>query len=223
MNKLKYNGQAQQDKFVCNVLKNKTQGFFLEIGSFHPIEINNTYLLESEFQWTGLMFEYMKENFEKLYKIHRPNSNYIFGDATKHNYSNIFSDYNVRKNIDYLQLDIHPPQKTLEVLKRLNTQVMDSHKFAVITFEHDYKGDDEVFYVREESREIFKNRGYHLVLGDITTKHPKYVYEDWYVHPELVDMNYIKKLQSINKSMYGNGFGKVDKTLKWEDIKYIDR
>ena len=41
-----YLGQAQQDKFVLNVLNEKKNGYFLEIGSNHPININNTYLLE---------------------------------------------------------------------------------------------------------------------------------------------------------------------------------
>ena len=40
-----YLGQAEQDKFVLNVLNNKKNGYFLEIGSNHPININNSYLL----------------------------------------------------------------------------------------------------------------------------------------------------------------------------------
>ena len=38
-----YFSQACQDKFILNVLKEKKNGFFLEIGSNHPININNTY------------------------------------------------------------------------------------------------------------------------------------------------------------------------------------
>ena len=37
-----FNGQAEQDKFVVSILKNKTDGFFLELGSNCPININNT-------------------------------------------------------------------------------------------------------------------------------------------------------------------------------------
>ena len=39
-----FNGQAEQDKFVLNMLKNKKNGFFLEIGSHDPVQINNTYI-----------------------------------------------------------------------------------------------------------------------------------------------------------------------------------
>lgn len=41
-----YNGQALQDEFVLTVLNNKKNGYFLEIGSYDPIIINNTYILE---------------------------------------------------------------------------------------------------------------------------------------------------------------------------------
>ena len=39
-----FNGQALQDKFVLNVLKNKKNGTFLDMGAHEPIHINNTYI-----------------------------------------------------------------------------------------------------------------------------------------------------------------------------------
>tara|TARA_R110000824_G_scaffold116284_2_gene267644 strand:+ start:755 stop:1456 length:702 start_codon:yes stop_codon:yes gene_type:complete len=222
MKKLDYNGQAEQDKFVCNVLNNKINGFFVEVGSNHPIKINNTYVLENTLKWTGLMFEYERAKFEKLYKEHRSNSSYIFGDAQSHDYQELFSKYNVPNEIDYLQLDIDPPEKTLNVLKVLNEQVMTSYKFAVITFEHDYSHCRNM-NPRNESRKILKDRGYYLVFEDIANQEPKWVYEDWYVHPDLVDMDYIKKLQSNNEANYGPFFADIPKTLNWENIEYYDK
>lgn len=215
---MKFNGQARQDRFICNVLKNKTNGFFVEVGSSHPIHINNTYVLESSLNWKGLMFEYQQSRFEALYKQHRPNSNYVFGDAQLHNYQEIFDTHKVPQNIDYLQLDIDPPHKTLNVLKALDEQVMDEHKFSVVTFEHDYRGTDIV--PRNESRKILEARGYCLVFGDITNRKPNRVYEDWYVHPDLVDMEHVKALQHKNHSQYAQGFGEVASTLNWQDIIY---
>ena len=52
---------------MLDVLKNKTNGTFVEIGSNHPIAGNNTYLMESKFNWKGLMIEYDR-SFEQLYK-----------------------------------------------------------------------------------------------------------------------------------------------------------
>ena len=63
-----YNGQAHQDKFILNILNHKKNGFFLEIGSYHPKFINNTYLLEKEYNWKGIMVEYDKK-WLPIYKI----------------------------------------------------------------------------------------------------------------------------------------------------------
>ena len=77
--------QSAQDLFVSSVTNKKQNGYFLEIGSNHPIIHNNSYLLEKEYQWKGLMVEY-DGSFEELYKIHRPNSIYTINDARKVNY-----------------------------------------------------------------------------------------------------------------------------------------
>ena len=52
-----------------------------------------------------------------------------------------------------------------------------------------------------------KERGYYLVFEDILdapidNDHGNRPYEDWWVHPELVNMNYVKKLQEKNKHEY---------------------
>ena len=50
--------QAAQDIFVQSITKQKRDGHFLEIGSNHPITHNNSYVLENEYSWKGLMVEY---------------------------------------------------------------------------------------------------------------------------------------------------------------------
>ena len=151
-----FNGQAEQDKFVLNVLKHKKNGFFLEIGSYHPIEINNSYILENKYEWSGIMIEY-NQSWLNDYKIHRPNSIHVISDATTINYNNLFEINNVPLNIDYLQIDLEVENgSTLNTLKKLNEEVMDKYKFATITFEHDIYHTNYL-NTRLESRNIFKN------------------------------------------------------------------
>ena len=57
MNRYLYS-QAQQDVFILNILKGKQNGYFVELGSNDPIVINNTFLLETHFNWKGIMIEY---------------------------------------------------------------------------------------------------------------------------------------------------------------------
>ena len=214
-----YYSQACQDKFVLNVLKEKKNGFFLEIGSNHPININNTYTLEKNYNWKGIMIEY-NSSFLDLYKEHRPNSIHIIDDATKIDYKHIFEINNMPSEMDYLQIDLEVNNRsTLDTLEILDNNIFDKYKFATVTFEHDiYTGD--YFNTREKSREIFNKRGYICVFQDIHYQdQPSIVFEDWYVHPDLVDMEYINKLINDNIINYiSNSI--TDKSISCEIIKY---
>jgi len=197
--------QACQDLFVLNVLKNKRDGYFVEIGSNDPVLINNTYILEKEYNWKGIMVEY-DGKFLESYKNIRKNSVYEINDATKINYLDIFKKYNTPLSIDYLQIDLEVEnESTIKTLQNMNEQVFDKYKFATVTFEHDiYRGD--FFNTRQLSRKIFNDNGYFLVYGDV--KNGNNSFEDWYVYPSLVDMNYISKIRS-------------DNSLEWQNIVEI--
>jgi hypothetical protein len=197
-----YYSQANQDKFILNVLKFKKNGYFLEIGSQDPIGINNTYTLEKNYNWRGFMVEY-QTSYLALYKKHRPNSIHLMSDATKIDYKKTFELHKMPSNMDYLQIDLEVNNRsTLTTLEKLDAELFDTYKFATVTFEHDiYVGN--YFDTREKSREIFKKRGYVSVFDDVCHDNPSVVFEDWYVHPDLVDMEHINKIKSLNTLHYG--------------------
>jgi hypothetical protein len=211
-----YLGQAHQDKFVLNILKEKKNGYFLEIGSNDPILINNTYLLEKQYDWKGIMVEY-DGSFLDSYKQHRPNSIHIIHDATTADYKNIFEENNMPLLFDYLQIDLHVSTgSTIQTLQKLDNEIFDTYKFATVTFEHDiYSTNFED--TRLKSREIFLKRGYICVFEDINNGGNPY--EDWYVHPDLVDMDYVSNLIEMNKQNYVDNSITV-KTIDWQDIQY---
>lgn len=216
-----YHGQAEQDKFILNVLKNKQSGYFVEIGSNHPIKTNNTYLLESRYNWKGIMVEY-NPAYLPLYKQCRPNSIHIINDATLIDYNNLFKVNNVPLSIDYLQIDLDANNgSTLQTLQILDKTIFDEYKFATVTFEHDIwnTGNTNFNHTREKSREILNKRGYVCVFEDIHNVEPRFVYEDWYVHPDLVDMEYVSKLKERNRKYYGEN-PITGKSLNWQDIYY---
>jgi hypothetical protein len=208
-------GQAEQDKFVLEILKYKKNGYFLELGSHHPININNTFLLESKYDWQGIMIE-RKDKWINDYKKHRPNSIHMIDDATKINYKDTLQKYKFPKNIDYLQIDLEPTNgSTLNALKKIKNEIMDEFKFATITFEHDIWRTNN--YTRTESRKIFSEKGYILVFTDVNNDGNPY--EDWYVHPDIVDMTYVNDLINKNKDNFKNN-NIVQKSINWKDIKY---
>jgi hypothetical protein len=214
-----FRGQALQDKFALSILKNKRNGTFIDIGSHEPIHINNTYILEAEYGWKGIMIDYF-DHFLPGYKKHRPESVHVITDATTLDYTRLMDETEMPENIDYLSLDLDG-DATIKTLRKLDKEVLHRHKFAVVTFEHDVYAGSEKFNEREESREIFKRHGYVCVFDDVHDKSPNVVYEDWYIHPDLVDMEYVNNLKKRNADRYvENTF--TGKSIDWRSISYED-
>jgi hypothetical protein len=65
--------QLGQDLAVLKAFKDKTNGFFIEIGASDGMELSNTYLLETKYNWKGICVEPIPRRFELLCK-NRPNS-----------------------------------------------------------------------------------------------------------------------------------------------------
>lgn len=216
---MNFNGQASQDKYILYVLKNKTNGFFIEIGSNDPVAINNTYILEKEFGWRGMMIE-IDSKFLASYQEKRPNSIHVMQDATTIDYSALFEQHNVCQNIDYLQidLDVQGEKSTLKTLQLLDRDILDKHKFAVVTFEHDiYYAFNTKPTTRDISRQIFKKHGYYPVFKDVAVASSPF--EDWYVHPDLVDMTYIQEFQKRNADKY-TSHNITGTKINHEDIEF---
>ena len=190
-----YNSQAGQDKFVNEILGEKKNGYFVEIGSNDYKMHNNTYFFEKYMDWQGLMVEY-DPAFLDNYKIFRGKSTHIINDATKVDYSRLLKEKQFPENIDYLQIDLDVDNRsTLATLELFDKYVFDDYKFATITFETDsYRGN--YFNTKELSRAIFLRRGYELVYPDVNITYQNIqlgAFEDWWIHPELVNKTNITK------------------------------
>ncbi len=53
----KSRSQLRQDLFALAQVDFQTGGFFLEFGATNGVELNNTWLMEKEFGWTGILAE----------------------------------------------------------------------------------------------------------------------------------------------------------------------
>lgn len=190
--KFKFNGseniknnysQAYQDMFALYVNNGKRNGTYLEIGSSDPIHNNNTYLLEKEFQWSGVSID-IDSSFSEKFLNSRKNL-FIGKDATKINYLELLKNNYKSNIIDYLQIDCDPPSISFEILKLIP---FDKFKFKFITFEHDYYADiDREF--REKSRKYLSELGYRCIIKDVSMVDWA-PFEDWWIHPDLVNIDY---------------------------------
>jgi hypothetical protein len=177
--------QANQEEYVLNVLNEKRKGYYVEIGVGHWKNINNTYLLETQYEWVGFGLEIADFHVEN-YKKHRKNP-CIKADAITFNYEHYFEKNNFPKQIDYLQIDIDPPEKSLSCLKNLP---LSKYRFTVITFEHDlFQDRKNNVFIKQEAQEILKSHGYHMTAENIFCEYENWEFEDWWVDPLVIDIN----------------------------------
>jgi hypothetical protein len=188
--------QCFQDIFILSILDGKRDGTYLEIGCADPLYGNNTALLEKEYGWTGISIDI---DSQWSTKWEQQNRKCLIENALKINYSELLEN-NI---IDYLQIDCDPPSISFEVLQKIPFH---THKFRVITFEHDHYNDDTQS-IKDKSRKYLQSFGYELVVSNVSPDDYSN-YEDWWVHPDLVD----RKIINIMKA--------TDDTIKKID-KYI--
>jgi hypothetical protein len=138
-----------------------------------------TYPLFVENVTIGSTFGPPEDNFHK--------SNHISSnDIVMNNWKKL--DEKRKLQVDYLQIDCDPPEVSYEVLQKMP---FDKVKFAVITFEHDnYVGGHDI---QSKSRALLESKGYKLVVGNIAPNNIS-EFEDWWVHPDLVDPDILKKM-----------------------------
>lgn len=165
--------EVKQDEFVVHMMNGKV-GTYLEIGAWHPISTNNTYLLEQK-GWTGLSLD-ISSVYEEAWKRERKNP-LMIADALEYEFADI-------PHIDYLQLDIEPPKQTFAVLEKL---LKLKTTYSVITYETDAYGDPT--YVKP-SRELLQSRGYILAVPDVLCGSGPF--EDWYINPQYIDVKLLQ-------------------------------
>lgn len=180
-----------QESFVINVLRQKENGYYVEIGANHPFIANNTSLLESKFGWSGVGLE-IEEKFVTEYNQSRKNQ-CVMADAMSFDYKDYFVKNNFPKQIDYLQIDIddNPRHANLMALVQLP---LAEYRFSVITIEHGVNTDYTLEELRRTQRTILTSYGYKLVVqGDA---------EDWWIDPRAVPGENYWTMFTIGKFMY---------------------
>lgn len=183
--------EAYQDMFVLYLLNGKKNGSYLEIGAGDAHYGNNSYLLEKDFGWKGVSFD-IDEGFVNKFLSQRSNP-CILKDARFVDYEKYIAGLGFGNTVDYLQVDCDPPEVSFQVLLSIP---FDKIKFGVITFEHDQYTDRSKNY-RERARDYLKAYGYELVVSNVSPDDNR-PYEDWYAHPDLVDIETIKSIQDTS-------------------------
>lgn len=182
--------KEQQDKFV---LKFIPQGFFLDLGSQHPEQYNNTFLLEQK-NWNGILIEKDEKYLEYTKEI-RKSPIYCI-DCDNINWLEFLQKNNVPKVIDYISADLDDSN-----INFIETFPFDQYEFKIMTFETD----------------LYKTTARKTAAMQVLSKHNQYkmvlengqlfdgrVWEDWWVNEKFIDC----------KDFYSNN-------IRWSD--FVDR
>ena len=181
-----------QDIFTLLVHNGKRGGNYLEVGSSEPYQNNNSALLEKDFDWRGVSVE---ENFELSMKFNTERKNKTINhDPKTLNIGTVLDSMQFPLDLDYLSLSLNSPEKNLEVLQALPHS---KYRFGFITFNYL----DRALPYRDWSRSYLISKGYITIANDVYG-------EDWWIHPELIDLSIFQKLK-----VYGEGPNLPEKFL----------
>lgn len=172
---MRYWSQLGQDVIVDRILNQQRDGHFVDLGACWFDNMNNSYFFEKERGWRGVAVEY-DEKFSRGWAENRPNTTHVLTDARTVDYEKLFTDNNLPRMIDYLSIDLEPPESTLECLYSV---LKANYEYKVITFEVDYYRDK---VVRDVSRKLFGDRGY-ILIGEILDRGQHI--DDVWVHPSI--------------------------------------
>jgi len=176
---MNFYSQIGQDRLVLKYLKNKKNGTFVDIGCGFPKHINNTYLLETEFDWDGVSVDLiMYSEQDGLTWNDCRKTKLVLKDALSINYSTLFKESNLPINIDYLSMDLEPPDLSLECLYKIP---FDEYQFNIITFEVDNNREGDENRINK-SREFLTSKGYTLI-GSLCSGQ-----DDVYLHNSLIEL-----------------------------------
>jgi hypothetical protein len=171
--------QIGQDRLIIKYLKNKKNGTFVDIGCGFPKYINNTYLLETEFDWSGVSVDLiMYTEQDGLTWNDCRKTKLVLNDALTINYSSLFKESNLPINIDYLSMDLEPPDLSLKCLFKIP---FDEYQFNIITFEVDNNREGDENRINK-SREFLTSKGYTLI-GSLCSGQ-----DDVYLHNSLIGL-----------------------------------
>ena len=100
------------DIIVDYIFKNKSDGFYIDIGCQHPISNNNTYLLHKR-GWSGINVDLDKKNIE-LFNLHRKKDyNVEIAVSSKNTQKELFF-YHDKSPINTLEKRVRDHRETKE-------------------------------------------------------------------------------------------------------------
>lgn len=200
----KSKSQLGQDLFVLNQFNFKENGYFVEFGATNGLDLSNTFLLEKEFGWKGIVAEPCKSWHTDLKKNRNckidtncvwvnSNSELNFNETESAEYSTITdfnsNDYNIKKRKNVNQYKVSTISLNDLLIKYDAPQNIDylsidteGSEYEILRYFDFKKYSINVITVehnftsqREQIFNLLSKQGYERVLKSISK------WDDWYI------------------------------------------
>lgn len=127
--------QEGEDLFLIDFFKNKSEGFYVDVGAFHPFRINNTYALYKK-GFRGINIDISATSID-FFNFARPDdTNLNIGASNKFENKIFFSKKNLSfhntfsKSLAESKIQNEPFKKKYTIECKLLTQIIDDTKFS---------------------------------------------------------------------------------------------
>jgi len=199
--------QIMQDYFVASYFKFKKNGVFIEFGATDGIKDSNTYYLEKNYSWSGVLIEPIKSFYYELKKNRTSTclNKVVYSENEKELIfqENSFKELSTIKG--YGNYDKHRRDNS-----ELNEYKVNSIKLENI-FE-DYLKTNQIDYLSIDTAgsefEILKNFNFKKYKINVIT----------------VEHNYSNNRAKIKKLLIQNGYSRILESLSfWDDYYVLDQ
>ena len=172
--------EAKVDRFAYGL--SGPNGTYIEIGSQKPIQRSNTVALE-RLGWRGFGLE-IDTGHQPFWPDERKNHIY-WEDATTFDYWAAAKEQGLPERINFLQVDIEPPENTFTALKKA---VESGLTFDYIAFEHDLYCQEVDYHVIATNYLLTK--GYKVAVYNVCSQRKRNPgvwshIETWYVKDDI--------------------------------------
>jgi FkbM family methyltransferase len=133
---IKSYSQYKQEEFVLNYFNDKKDGVFIELGGLDGIRHSNTFLLETKYNWNGLIIEPSPSLYKEL-KINRNvcTENILVGDTKQENIEFLYIEDKTKCIGLQGVVENYHPQHLNRAMRELNNKSYEIIKMDMVTLQ----------------------------------------------------------------------------------------
>jgi len=202
--------QCHQDVWVLHETESKRNGYFVDFGATDGITINNTYLLETKYDWKGIVAEPNSVYYESLNRnrnCHISNM-CVFTESNKRIpfIETEASDLSTIKGFG--KNDEHAP-------KRVNGTIKEVETITLLDLLNKYNAPDHIDYLSVDTE-----GSEYAILNTFFTNNTKYS-----IRCVSIEHNYISRTrQMLYDLMISKGYiRKFTEISKWDDYYILEK